>query len=109
MLKSDRIELAILTFIIDSPEANGRMLVLPQLMKYFEEKAGPVKAAEIVEAVIVLSNQHLVSVGKYRGQDFFPRQPSDGEMYFYQNFMCKALPGARRRIEEPSANSKRAV
>jgi hypothetical protein len=109
MLKSDRIELAILTLIIDSHEANGRLLVLPQLMKYFEEKAGPVKVQEIVEAVIVLSNKQLVSVGKYRGQDFFPRQPSDGEAYFYQNFMCKALPGARRRIEELSAETKTGI
>ena len=109
MLKSDQIELAILTLIIDSHEANGRMLVLPQLMKYFEEKVGPVKVEEIVEALIVLSNKHVVSVGKYRGQDFSPRQPSDGEAYFYQNFMCKALPGARRRIEELSAETKTGI
>ncbi len=109
MLKSDRIELAILTLIIDSHEPNGRMLVLPQLMKYFEEKAGPVKVEEIIEALIVLSNKHLVAVGKYRGQDFFPRQASDGEAYFYQNFMGKALPGARRRIEELSAETKTGI
>ncbi|HVW09361.1 MAG TPA: toll/interleukin-1 receptor domain-containing protein [Bryobacteraceae bacterium] len=109
MLTSDRIELAILTLIIDSHETNGRMLVLPQLMKYFEEKAGPVKVEQVVEALIVLANKNLVSVGRYRGQDFFPRQPSDGEAYFYRDFMCKALPGARRRIEELSVETKTGI
>jgi hypothetical protein len=39
----------------------------------------------------------------------FPRQPSDGEAYFYQNLMCKALPGARRCIEELSAETKTGI
>ena len=58
---------------------------------------------------MVLVDKHLVAVGKYRGQDFFPRRATDGEAYFYQNFMCRALPGARRRIEELSANTKTGI
>jgi hypothetical protein len=111
MFKSDQIELAILTLIVDSYEANGRMLVLPDLMKYFEEKAGPVTTQEIVEVLIVLADrpQPLVSLGKYCGQEFFPRQRTDREAYFYEKFMCKALPGVRRRIEELSAEIRAGI
>ncbi len=114
MLKSDRIELAILTLIIDPHEANGRMLVLPQLMKYFEEKAGPCKVQEIVEALIVLSNKHLVSVGKYRGQDFLPRQPSDDEVSLLTRISCaRRFPvpavGLRSCLPRPKPESSSAT
>jgi len=69
MLKSDRIELAILKLIIDAHEPGGRMIVLPQLMPHFTEKAGPVNVGEIVESLLVLLSKSLISVGKYHGID----------------------------------------
>jgi hypothetical protein len=52
----------------------------------------------------------LIGIGRYEGNRFVPYDPHGGSEYFYgRPFHCKALPRARRRLQELSKDSRHGI
>jgi hypothetical protein len=109
MLKSDRIELSILTLVVGSAEGR-RSFSVQELANAVSESLGPASNAEIVEVLLLLYESHFLALGKYVNSTFTLYEPEEGLDYFYAGtFQCRALPRARRRQQELARGNREGI
>lgn len=113
MLKADRIDLAILTLVIDCPNPDGPTFRLQEFQSKLSETCGFVSDAEITAQLILLADNELLAIDKYEHTlgRFLPWDRSQGTAFFYSGpgIRCKPLPRARRRQQELASHNSRGI
>jgi hypothetical protein len=106
LLKADQVELAILNLVVDYADPAGLPYGLSDYRTAISCRMGLVSDTEIVDALLVLSENRMIALGRYVGFDLVACDPMEGTQFFYRGkFRCKAFPKARRRQQELSIGS----
>ena len=107
LLKAERIELAILTAIINWREESGWIGHRYDIETNVRLSGVAASTPEVLEEVMLLHQHNLIGIHRYISGEWIPYDPLEGSVYFYGGaFRCKCLPGARRRQQELSKGKR---
>jgi hypothetical protein len=110
LIQAERIELAILTLLVEHPDESGWVGYRGNLEEVVKLSGTIASTAEILEELILLHREHLVAIARYESADWVPYDPQNGTRYFYEaDFRCTCLPGARRRQQELAKGKRNGI